>query len=112
MDQDWQTIVIYGNRGKNGTNNGTNHGTNHGTGTGKKRGSDDAETKVVKRISRDTATVIRNARIARGFRTQKDLAVATGISAKVINQYEAGGAIIDHAILQRLRKTLNVKIST
>lgn len=102
MDQDWNTVIIYGNQKYN--NNKPK---------AKKNITEPEEEKgvTVKKISRETAAIIRNARIARGFRTQKDLANATGISVKVINEYEAGRAIIDNSILQRLRKTLNIKIS-
>ena len=100
MDQDWNTVIIYGNQKHNRPKpkqNSTISGEENNTVT-------------VKRITRQTAAIIRNGRIARGFRTQKDLANATGISVKVINEYESGRAIIDNSILQRLRNTLNIKI--
>lgn len=101
MDQDWNTVIIYGNQSKHKNNNKQ-----------KSKRPDDENVENVKRISRDTAAIIRNARIARGYRTQKDLANATGISVKVINQYEAGGVIINNTILQKLRNILNIKIKT
>lgn len=103
MDQDWNTVIIYGNQNKK-------HFKNKQSNTNNKRSLNEEEEDSLKRISRETATIIRNARIARGFRTQKDLANATGISVKVINQYEAGGVIVDNSILQILRRILRVKI--
>ena len=102
MDQDWNTVVIYGNQKHNKPKpkpkqNSTISG-------------EENDSVTVKRITRQTAVMIRNGRIARGFRTQKDLAHATGLSVKVINEYEAGRAIIDNSILQRLRNVLNMKI--
>ena len=102
MDQDWNTVIIYGNQ-KHNKPKPKHTQTN-------KINEDENNSVTVKRISRETAAIIRNGRISRGFRTQKDLANATGISVKVINDYEAGRAIIDNSILQRLRNTLNIKI--
>jgi putative transcription factor len=51
------------------------------------------------------AKAIQNGRIAKGFKTQKDLAVAIGVPANIINSYESG-----KAILQKLRRVLGVKL--
>jgi putative transcription factor len=56
------------------------------------------------------AKAIQNGRIAKGFKTQKDLAVAIGVPANIINSYESGKAIPDNAILQKLRRVLGVKL--
>lgn len=101
MDQDWNTVIIYGNQHKHNKPKPKQNSTISG---------EENDSVTVKRITRQTAAIIRNGRIARGFRTQKDLANATGISVKVINEYEAGRAIIDQSILQRLRNVLNIKI--
>jgi putative transcription factor len=56
------------------------------------------------------AKTIQQARIAKGFKTQKDLATAIGVPANVINSYESGKAIPDNAVLQKLRKVLGVRL--
>ena len=63
-----------------------------------------------KKVPLSTANMIQQGRIAKGFRTQKDLAAAIGVNVSIINSYESGRAIPDHAILQRLRRVLGVKL--
>ncbi|RPH12741.1 MAG: XRE family transcriptional regulator [Alteromonadaceae bacterium TMED7] len=53
---------------------------------------------------------IQQARIAKGFKTQKDLAVAVGVPANIINSYESGKAMPDNTVLQKLRKVLGVRL--
>jgi putative transcription factor len=54
--------------------------------------------------------MIQQGRIAKGFKTQKDLAIAVGVNVSVIGSYESGRAIPDPAVLQKLRKVLGVKL--
>jgi transcriptional regulator with XRE-family HTH domain len=56
------------------------------------------------------AKTIQMGRVAKGFKTQKELANATGISQNLISAYESGKAIPDNKTLQKLRRTLGVKI--
>lgn len=103
--QDWKPIVI------------------HGKGFGAKTPAQKPHREVTKeqklyqtelgtheKVSLSMAKAIQNGRIAKGFKTQKDLAVAIGVPANVINSYESGKAIPDNAILQKLRKVLGVKL--
>jgi putative transcription factor len=63
-----------------------------------------------KKVPLSMAKMIQQGRIAKGFKTQKDLAIAVGVNASVINSYESGRAIPDTAILQKLRRVLGVKL--
>ena len=56
------------------------------------------------------AKMIQQARIAKGFKTQKELALIIGLHASVINMYESGRAIPDPFVLQKLRRVLGVKL--
>lgn len=56
------------------------------------------------------ANKIRNARLAKHFLTQKDLANHMNEPVDKIKSYENGKAIPDHAMLQKLRRHLNVNI--
>jgi putative transcription factor len=71
---------------------------------------DQTELGIHEKVSLSVAKTIQQARIAKGFKTQKDLAVAIGVPANVINSYESGKAIPDNAILQKLRKVLGVRL--
>lgn len=56
------------------------------------------------------AKTIQQARIARGFKTQKDLANAVGVKADIIGGYESGKIIPDNTVMQKLRRVLGVKL--
>lgn len=53
---------------------------------------------------------IRNARIANGYKTQKELATAINVKVDVLNSYESGKAIPNTDILQKLRRVLKTKL--
>lgn len=55
--------------------------------------------------------MIQQGRIAKGFETQRDLAVAIGVTTSIINAYESGRSIPDPFVLQKLRKVLGIKLS-
>ena len=49
------------------------------------------------KVSLSVAKTIQQARIAKGYKTQKDFAVAVGVPANVINSYESGKASKSYA---------------
>ena len=57
-------------------------------------------------VGMSTGKIIQNLRIAKGYKTQKDLANAINVNANLINQYEQGKVIPDNAILQKLKRVL------
>lgn len=71
---------------------------------------DKIELDTIVKVSRATSQAITQGRLARGFKTQKDLAKAMNMQADVINAYESGKAIPDKAIIQKFRTFLQIKI--
>jgi putative transcription factor len=63
-----------------------------------------------KKVPLSMAKMIQQGRVAKGFKTQKDLAIAVGVNVGIIGSYESGRAIPDPAILQKLRRVLGVKL--
>ena len=53
---------------------------------------------------------IQQARIAQGYKTQKELAIAINCKPDIVALYENGKAIPDNAILQKLRRVLKVQL--
>lgn len=53
---------------------------------------------------------IQTARLARGMKTQKELAVMISVRPEIITKYENGSAIPDTNVLQKLRKALGTKL--
>jgi putative transcription factor len=62
------------------------------------------------KVTMSLAKTIQQARIARGYKTQKDLANTLGVKVDIINGYESGKSIPDNAVLQKLRRVLGVKL--
>lgn len=62
------------------------------------------------KVSMSLAKTIQQARIAKGFKTQKDLANAVGVKVDIINGYESGKMIPDNTLMQKLRRVLGVKL--
>lgn len=62
------------------------------------------------KVTMSLAKTIQQARVARGFKTQKDLANAVGVKMDIIGGYESGKIIPDNAVLQKLRRVLGVKL--
>ncbi len=71
---------------------------------------EDEELGTHKKVPLSMAKMIQQGRIAKGFKTQKDLAIAVGVNVGIIGSYESGRAIPDPAILQKLRRVLGVKL--
>lgn len=55
------------------------------------------------------AKTIQNARLAK-FPSQKDFAKALNMRVDIVNSYESGKAVPDNAVLQKMRRILNVKL--
>jgi putative transcription factor len=102
--QDWKPVVIHGAK-----QNVSRPVRPHREVT-KEQKLDQTELGTHKKVGLTMAKAIQNGRIAKGFKTQKDLAVAIGVPANIINSYESGKAIPDNAILQKLRRVLGVKL--
>jgi len=104
--QDWNPVVIHG---KAATPVNRSSGSKHYERT-KQQKIEDEEIGTHNKVSLSTAKMIQQGRIAKGFKTQKDLANAVGVNASVINAYESGRAIPDVQIMQKLRRVLGVKL--
>ena len=103
--QDWNPVIIHGK--SVGMKSSTPQPHYEVT---KIQKLDRTELGTHEKVSLSMAKTIQQARIAKGFKTQKDLAVVIGIPVNIINAYESGKAIPDNAILQKLRKVLGVKL--
>lgn len=103
--QDWNPVVIYGKTTKMKQNVSCPHRE-----ITKAQKLDQTELGTHEKVSLSISKTIQQARIAKGFKTQKDLAVVVGVPVNVINSYESGKAIPDNAILQKLRRVLGVKL--
>lgn len=104
--QDWNTVIIHG-KGTLGTKQVVSRPHREVT---KEQKFDQTELGIHEKVSLSLAKTIQQARIGKGFKTQKDLAVAVGVPTNVINSYESGKAIPDNQILQKLRRVLGVKL--
>lgn len=62
------------------------------------------------KVSVSLAKTIQQARIAKGYKTQKELANAMGVKVDIINGYESGKIIPDTIVMQKLRKVLGVRL--
>ena len=71
---------------------------------------EEIEVGEIPKVKHSVAKLIQTGRVARGFKTQKDLANAIGVQANVISSYESGKAIPDHSILQKMRRVLKINI--
>tara|TARA_B110000259_G_scaffold80638_1_gene94384 strand:- start:59 stop:385 length:327 start_codon:yes stop_codon:yes gene_type:complete len=63
-----------------------------------------------KRVGLSLGKQISNARIAKGFVTQRELANALCCSPSVVADYESGKAIPDNKVMQKLRYILTIKL--
>lgn len=61
-------------------------------------------------ITRNLRTLIQAVRTAKGL-TQKQLATKANLPAKVVNSYEAGTAVPDKTIIQRLSQVLGCNLT-
>ena len=99
--QDWSEVVL----SKRPKHSHTHHETSK-----EQRIYQETEELSHKKIGVSLGKQIQNARIARGFKTQKDLANAINVRPDVINMYEVGKAIPNNSILQNLRRVLNTQL--
>ena len=102
--QDWTPVVIHG---KNSPK--TQHKTKHYE-KSKEQKIESSESLSHNKVSASLGKVIREARIAKGFTSQKNLAQALNIPVDVIATYENGKAIPNNVIMQKLRKFLEIKL--
>lgn len=63
----------------------------------------------VKKVSKECSQSIITARCAKKMK-QTDLAKVMNVLPRVVQDFECGKAVIDHALLQKFRKALGVKI--
>tara|TARA_B110000037_G_C17084964_1_gene491601 strand:- start:1006 stop:1332 length:327 start_codon:yes stop_codon:yes gene_type:complete len=105
--QDWKTVVI---RGKSSPSQLKTTTQPHYQKTKEQKLLEETEANSHKSVSVFIGKTIQQARIAKGYKTQKDLAKALNVPPNIINQYECGKAIPDNAIMQKLRRILQVKL--
>ena len=105
--QDWNTIII---KGKSSLSQQKNSKQPHYEKTKEQKLLEETEVKSHKTVSASIGKKIQQARIAKGYKTQKDLAKALNVPPNIINQYECGKAIPDNSIMQKLRRILQVKL--
>ena len=103
--QDWNPVVIHGKVVKSQSSTPRPHRE-----VTKEQKLDQTELGTHKKVGLTMAKAIQNGRIAKGFKTQKDLANAIGVPTNIINSYESGKAIPDNQILQKLRRVLGVNL--
>ena len=102
--QDWNPVIIHGKAAPT-----KQPPPKHYERT-KEQKLEDEELGTHKKVPLSMAKMIQQGRIAKGFKTQKDLAIAVGVNASIINAYESGRAIPDVQIMQKLRRVLGVKL--
>ena len=103
--QDWKPVVIHGKSAPASQKVARPHRE-----VTKEQKLDQTEIGTHDKVSVSMAKTIQQGRIAKGFKTQKDLANAIGVNASIINAYESGRAIPDVQIMQKLRKVLGIKL--
>jgi|EP00769_Ergobibamus_cyprinoides_P001291 putative transcription factor len=69
----------------------------------------DTEHAVAKHVSRAFGLALQQARTAKGLK-QKDLAVKLAVKPTVINDYESQRAVPDNRLIQKMERTLGVKL--
>jgi ribosome-binding protein aMBF1 (putative translation factor) len=62
------------------------------------------------RLGKSKGERIRTARVAAGFKTQRDLALALNTRVDLVASYESGKAIPDVAMMQKLRRLLRTSL--
>lgn len=62
------------------------------------------------RVGKVAGARIRQARVAQGYKTQADLARALNVKPDIVASYEAGTAIPENALMQKMRRVLNAKL--
>ena len=102
--QDWKTVVIHGKSSQTTKETKRTHFE-----LTKEQKLNNTELDTLPKVSLSVSKTIQNGRIAKGFKTQKDLANAINVPVDIIKAYESGKAIPDNNILQKLRRVLGVK---
>lgn len=105
--QDWKQIILKKSSAQN-----KSHVLDRSTQEYSKAKKMDDETENVKheQVGLSLGKKIQNARMAVGFKSQKDLAQAINVKSDVIMAYESGKAIPDNIIMQKLRRVLKTKL--
>lgn len=103
--QDWTPVIIHGKAAPTNQRLTPKHYERT-----KEQKLEDEELGTHKKVPLSMAKMIQQGRIAKGFKTQKDLAIAVGVNASIIGSYESGRAIPDPGVLQKLRRVLGVKL--
>ena len=103
--QDWTPVIIHGKAAPVNQRPPAKHYERT-----KEQKLEDEELGTHKKVPLSMAKMIQQGRIAKGFKSQKDLAIAVGVNASIINSYESGRAIPDPSVLQKLRRVLGVKL--
>ena len=103
--QDWTPVIIHGKAAPVNQRPPPKHYERT-----KEQKLEDEELGTHKKVPLSMAKMIQQGRIAKGFKTQKDLAIAVGVNAGIISSYESGRAIPDPSVLQKLRRVLGVKL--
>ena len=103
--QDWNPVIIHGKAAPASQRPPAKHYERT-----KEQKLEDEEIGTHKKVPLSMAKMIQQGRIAKGFKTQKDLAIAVGVNVGIISSYESGRAIPDPAVLQKLRRVLGVKL--
>lgn len=98
--QDWNEVVIGGNKNKNTTNKHTN---NHYV----KRDEDGEVVNNTKKVPFSLSKNIQKARTLKGW-TQTELASKVGVNVKVISEWESGKVNVDQKFVQKLEKAFNL----
>ncbi|QIG59862.1 hypothetical protein [Dishui Lake phycodnavirus 4] len=101
--QDWKPVVIHGKSYKEEKKVVVRELT-------KEQKLEREELGTHKKVSLTLAQTIQQARIAKGYKTQKEFAQAMNIPTDIVNSYESGRAIPDSTILQKMRRVLGVKL--
>jgi putative transcription factor len=103
--QDWNPVIIHGKAEPANQRPTPKHYERT-----KEQKLEDEELGTHKKVPLSMAKMIQQGRIAKGFKTQKDLAIALGVNVSIIGSYESGRAIPDPSVLQKLRRVLGVKL--
>jgi len=106
--QDWEPVIVRKRSTTNATRSSTKQRHNP-LGAALFRELDSDNPTAPKKVNHATATSIQKARNAKGL-TQKQLASRINVPASTINDYESGRAIPDRCLLNKIGRTLGIKL--
>jgi len=98
--QDWQQIILHRPTTK------SNQKTPHFELSREQKIDNETENLSHITVGGSTGKKIQTLRIAKGFKTQKELAKKINVTANVINDYETGKVVPDNTTLQKLKRVL------